>query len=47
LRLLFRNLPALDDIDLLDPNSGAVVGTVFVPKERLDTAVSMSLVINF
>ena len=47
LRLLFRNLPALDDIDLVDPDSGAVVGTVVVRKEKLDTTVSMSLVLNF
>lgn len=47
LRFLFRNLPALDEIDLVDPGSGNVVGEVIVPKKRLDTTVSMSLVITF
>ena len=47
LRLLYRNIPALDDIDLRDPESGVVVGEVVVPKQKLDTTLSMSLVINF
>ena len=47
LRLLYRNIPAFDDIDLQDPESGAAIGKVIVPKKKLDTNVSMSLVINF
>ena len=47
LRLLYRNIPAFDDIDLQDPESGNVVGELIVPKKKLDMNVSMSLVINF
>lgn len=46
LRLLYRNLPALEDIDLEDP-SGLVIGKVVIPKAKLDTAFVTSLVINF
>ena len=46
LRLLYRNLPALEDIDLEDP-SGLVISTVVIPKAKLDTAFVISLVINF
>lgn len=47
LRLLFRNLPALEDIDLEDPDTGAVIGAVIIPKERLDSSFATSLVISF
>lgn len=45
-RLVYRNLPALEGIDLLTPG-GIVIGAVVVPKEKLDTAFTTSLVINF
>ena len=47
LRLLFRNIPALEDIDLEDPESGIVIGKVIVSKEKLDSTFATSLVINF
>jgi putative salt-induced outer membrane protein YdiY len=47
LRLLFRNLPALEDIDLEDPDTGAVIGAVIIFKERLDSSFATSLVISF
>ncbi len=46
LRLLYRNLPALEDIDLED-SSGLVIGKVVIPKAKLDTTFVTSLVINF
>jgi putative salt-induced outer membrane protein YdiY len=45
-RLLFRNLPALETIDLRTP-AGSVVGTVDVAKKRVDTNLTTSLVITF
>ena len=47
LRLNYRNIPALEDIDLEDPDSGVVIGEVIVPKDKLDSTFSTSLVINF
>ena len=47
LRLLYRNVPALEDIDLKDPESGIVIGKVIVSKEKLDSTFATSLVINF
>jgi putative salt-induced outer membrane protein YdiY len=47
LRLLYRNIPALEDIDLEDPDFGIVIGEVIVPKEKLDSIFATSLVINF
>ncbi len=47
LRLLYRNIPALEDIDLEDPDFGIVIGEVIVPKEKLDSTFATSLVINF
>ncbi len=46
LRLLYRNLPALEGIDL-EGDDGLVIGEVIIPKEKLDTRFSTSLVINF
>lgn len=46
LRLLYRNLPALEDIDL-ENDVGLVIGEIILPKEKLDTTFSTSLVINF
>ena len=46
LRLVYRNDPALEEIDLEDP-SGAVLGNVIVSKKKLDTGFTTSLVINF
>ena len=47
LRLLFRNIPALAEIDLEDPEFGIVIGKVVIPNEKLDSTFSTSLVINF
>ena len=47
LRLVFRSIPALEDIDLENPDLGIVIGEVVVPKDRLDSTFSTSLVINF
>ncbi len=47
LRLLYRNVPALEDIDLKDPESGIVIGKVIVSKEKLDSTFATSLVISF
>jgi len=46
IRLLFRNLPALETLDLLTP-AGAVVGTVDVAKKKVDTNLTTSLVLTF
>ena len=46
LRLVYRNDPALEEIDLEDPD-GAVVGNVIVLKKKLDSGFTTSLVINF
>jgi Protein of unknown function, DUF481 len=45
-RVLFRNLPALEVLELRTPG-GAVVGTVEVPKKQVDTNLTTSLVITF
>jgi len=45
-RVLFRNLPALETLDL-KTSEGAVVGTVEVSKKQLDTNFTTSLVITF
>jgi putative salt-induced outer membrane protein YdiY len=47
LRLIFRNIPALEDIDLETPVLGVVIGKVNVSKEKLDTSFTTSLVITF
>ena len=46
LRLLFRNVPALEEIEVLDPD-GNFLGEAIVPKEKWDTNFTTSLVINF
>lgn len=46
-RLLFRNQPAFEALDLETPILGVVVGTVDVPKEKLDTTFTTSLVVTF
>ena len=46
LRLLFRNVPALETLDLFDPG-GALVGNVNVEKRKVDTNFTTSLVITF
>jgi len=45
-RFVYRNDPALEEIDL-ENASGLVIGSVVVPKDKLDTAFTTSLVINF
>ncbi len=45
-RLLYRNVPALEDIDL-EHEDGLVIGEIIIPKEKLDTNFLTSLVINF
>jgi hypothetical protein len=45
-RVLFRNLPALEVLSLRVPD-GAVIGSVEVPKGRVDTNLTTSLVITF
>lgn len=45
LRLLYRNQPALEDLVLRSP-AGAVAGSVIVGKEKLDSAITTSLVIT-
>ncbi len=47
IRLLFRNRPALEAINLVTPSRDAVIGTVEIPKGKLDTSFTTSLVINF
>lgn len=46
LRMLFRNLPALEALDLVAPN-GVVVGVVDLPKDKVDLGFTTSLVITF
>ena len=46
LRLLFRNVPALETLDLLTPD-GVLVGSVNVDKRKVDTNFTTSLVITF
>lgn len=45
-RVLFRNLPALETLALRTPE-GSAVGTVDVPKRKTDTNFTTSLVITF
>lgn len=45
-RFVYRNQPALEEIDLENP-AGIVIGAVVVPKDKLDTSFTTSLVINF
>ena len=45
-RMLFRNLPALEILQLQSPGAIAI-GTVEVPKEKVDTNITTSLVITF
>ena len=46
LRLVYRNEPALEEIDL-ENDIGLVIGNVVVEKKKLDTAFTTSLVISF
>jgi hypothetical protein len=46
-RLNYRNIPALEDIDLELPIGGIVIGEVVVPKKKLDSTLATSLVISF
>ncbi len=45
-RVLFRNLPALESLVLRTPD-GLSIGTVDVPKRKVDTNITTSLVITF
>jgi hypothetical protein len=45
-RVLFRNLPALEALDLRAPD-GLAIGLVEVPKQKTDTVLTTSLVITF
>ncbi|MGD8327805.1 MAG: DUF481 domain-containing protein [Acidobacteriota bacterium] len=45
-RFVYRNDPALEEIDL-ETRFGLEIGSVVVPKKKLDTAFTTSLVINF
>ena len=49
IRLVYRNDPALEEIDLIarPAGLGVVIGTVTVPKDKLDTSFTTSLVVNF
>jgi len=46
LRLVYRNDPALEEIDL-ENELGQVIGDVVIAKKKLDTAFTTSLVISF
>ncbi len=46
LRLLYRNLPPLELIDLFD-SGGTMIGQVLVEKDDLDSIFATSLVVNF
>lgn len=46
IRVLFRNLPALEALELRS-TGGSAVGTVEVPKKKVDTNLTTSLVITF
>lgn len=46
-RLLFRNIPALEEIDLVTPLLDVVIGSVEVPKGKLDASFTTSLVVTF
>jgi hypothetical protein len=46
-RLLFRNKPALEILELRNAVAGGPVGAVEVPKDKVDTNISTSLVISF
>jgi len=45
-RMLFRNLPALEILQLQSQGASAI-GTVEVPKDKVDTNITTSLVITF
>ena len=45
-RLLFRNIPALEAIDL-QTAVGLMIGTVEIPKDKLDVNFTTSLVVTF
>jgi putative salt-induced outer membrane protein YdiY len=45
-RVLFRNLPALEALELRTP-AGSVVSTIDVPKKQVDMNLTTSLVITF
>lgn len=45
-RVLFRNVPALETLELRTP-AGAVVGTADIAKKKVDTNITTSLVITF
>ncbi len=47
LRLVYRNQPALEEIDLQTEILAIPIGKVIVPKKKLDTAFTTSLVISF
>ena len=46
IRMLFRNVPALEALVLQSPE-GVVIGSVDAPKEKIDTNITTSLVITF
>ena len=46
IRVLFRNLPALEEVNLVTPG-GSVVRVIEILKRRIDTNVTTSLVITF
>ncbi len=45
-RLVYRNDPALEEIDL-ENDLGIVIGEIVLPKKKLDTALTTALVISF
>jgi len=45
-RLVYRNDPALEEIDL-ENDLGIVIGGIVLPKKKLDTALTTALVISF
>jgi putative salt-induced outer membrane protein YdiY len=47
LRMIYQNVPALQDLPLFDPGTELQIGTVLSPLRKLDTFLTTSIVINF
>ena len=47
LQWLYDNDPNLEEVDLFDPGTGALIGDVLVPLDELDTLFTTSLVFDF
>ncbi|MFW6084936.1 MAG: DUF481 domain-containing protein [Gemmatimonadota bacterium] len=46
LKLLFDNLPSLEEVDLVATPGGPVTGTVLVPLDEVDTQLTVALVVT-